>query len=94
MNNHLKDMTHMHVLESKLRPEMSVKPSALWQHREGYNKTSASLRGQQLLDHARGKKEGVAVFAESLVDLHDYDNTPLNTTLLYSTHSKNTEDSF
>jgi hypothetical protein len=61
--NHQKDMLHMHTLESKLKPEMSVKPSALWQHRGGYEKTAASLRGQQLLDIARGKKEGVAVFA-------------------------------
>lgn len=90
--NHEKDMLHMHTLESKLKPEMSVKPSALWQHRPGYNATSASLRGQQLLDFARGKKEGVAVFADSLVERHDYEDAPQNTTLLYSTHGRSAED--
>jgi hypothetical protein len=27
-------MQHTHLLESKLKAEMSVKPSALWQHRQ------------------------------------------------------------
>jgi hypothetical protein len=31
--NHLKDMEHSHTMESKLKAEMSVKPSALWQRR-------------------------------------------------------------
>ena len=33
IKNHSKDMNHSHLLESKLKAEMSVKPSALWQHR-------------------------------------------------------------
>ncbi|RYH23046.1 hypothetical protein EON65_18310 [archaeon] len=61
--NHQHDMSHTHIMESKLRPEMSVKPSHLWQHRGGYDLTSASLRGGQLLDHARGKKVDKKVFA-------------------------------
>lgn len=34
MDFHKDKMTHMHLLESKLRPEMTVKPSALWQKRK------------------------------------------------------------
>lgn len=30
---HKEKMDHLHFLESKLRPEMTVKPSALWQKR-------------------------------------------------------------
>lgn len=33
IKNNLKDMSHTHLLESRLKPEMVVKPSALWQHR-------------------------------------------------------------
>jgi len=33
ITNHEKDMRHTHFMESKLKAEMSVKPSALWQHR-------------------------------------------------------------
>jgi hypothetical protein len=40
------------------------------------------LRGEQLLDYAREKKEGQAVFAESLVARHDFVNVPLNTITL------------
>lgn len=72
VKNHQKDMEHAHFLESRLRPEMSVKPSALWQKRPGYQNTSASMRGSQLLDAVRGKKEGDEVFADSLVDKHDF----------------------
>jgi hypothetical protein len=72
VTNNLRDMNHSHFLEGRLRAEMSVKPSALWQKRGGYQATSASLRGQQLLNTARGKEEGNAVFADSLVDKHDY----------------------
>ena len=31
---HSREMTHAHNMEDKLRPEMSVKPSALWQKRQ------------------------------------------------------------
>lgn len=63
LKNHEKDMSHTHTMEGKLKAEMSVKPSALWQHRPGYDFTSASLRGQQVLDIARDKKIGTAVYA-------------------------------
>lgn len=33
VKNHHKDMAHAHILESKIIPEMSVKPSALSQKR-------------------------------------------------------------
>mmetsp|Transcript_6717 Transcript_6717/g.11025 ORF Transcript_6717/g.11025 Transcript_6717/m.11025 type:complete len:346 (+) Transcript_6717:63-1100(+) len=72
VTNNMRDMNHAHFLEGRLRAEMSVKPSALWQKRPGYQTSSASLRGQQLLDTARGKEEGNTVFADSLVDKHDY----------------------
>ncbi len=72
ITNNSIDMHHAHCLEGRLRAEMSVKPSALWQKRQGYQSTSSSLRGQQLLDNVRGKKEGSAVFADSLVDKHDF----------------------
>lgn len=73
VGNNLRDMQHAHFLEGRLRAEMSVKPSALWQKRRGYNATSASLRGQQILDDARGNTDGAnTVFADSLVDKHDY----------------------
>jgi hypothetical protein len=77
VTNNQRDMQHAHFLEGRLRAEMSVKPSALWQKRPGYQGTSSSLRGQQLLDQARGCREGGAggagaVFADSLVDKHDY----------------------
>lgn len=51
--NHEQGMYHSHYRESKLKPEMSVKPSALWQKRHGYNRTSAALRGDQLLNYER-----------------------------------------
>lgn len=34
LKNHSDDMAHAHILENKLKPEMSVKPSALWQKRQ------------------------------------------------------------
>jgi hypothetical protein len=33
MEFHHQAMSHVHLLESKLKPEMTVKPSALWQKR-------------------------------------------------------------
>jgi hypothetical protein len=73
VTNNARDMSHAHFLEGRLKAEMSVKPSALWQKRAGYQATSSSLRGQQLLDNVRGNKEGAnTVFADSLVDKHDY----------------------
>lgn len=34
IKNNKNDMYHAHNLEEKLKPEMSVKPSALWQRRQ------------------------------------------------------------
>jgi len=34
ISNHSRDMAHAHLLEEKLRAEMSVKPSALWLKRQ------------------------------------------------------------
>lgn len=73
VSNNQRDMQHAHFLEGRLKAEMSVKPSALWQKRSGYSTTSSSLRGQQMLDGARGNTDRTnAVFADSLVDKHDY----------------------
>jgi hypothetical protein len=74
IQNHIQDMSHSHCLESKLRPEMSVKPSALWQKRPGFQSTAASLRGHQLLNAVRskGKAESGVVFADTLTDKHNF----------------------
>ena len=74
IKNHLKDMSHFHVLESKLKPELSAKPSALWQKRKGYETTSASLRGQQLNNLIHEKDAGEKVFCDTLVDKHFFDS--------------------
>ncbi len=77
---HEEDMRHAHIQEGRLKPEMSVKPSALWQKRENFNTTAAALRGQQLLNLANGKRETSQVFAASLVDRHNL-NEPLQDTI-------------
>mmetsp|Transcript_10947 Transcript_10947/g.10962 ORF Transcript_10947/g.10962 Transcript_10947/m.10962 type:complete len:344 (-) Transcript_10947:210-1241(-) len=82
--NHSCDMSHAHNLQKRLKPEMSVKPSALWQNREGYKNTSAALRGQLLLDRVHGKRPGASVHAESLVNRHDFDKS-LQDTMKYTT---------
>jgi hypothetical protein len=86
IKNHEHDMRHAHMAESKLKPEMSVKPSALWIKRAGYQRTAAALRGDQLLQRVntgdspdgkrpgRGATEAKFVFAASLTDKHDFDN--------------------
>eukprot|EP01038_Epipyxis_sp_PR26KG_P004449 gene4449-6292_t len=86
IKNHTKDMLHTHSMKEKLKPETSVKPSALWQTRAGYEATSSFLRGSQLLDHARGKKEGVHVFADSLVERHNFNEVPQDTFTLYNSY--------
>jgi hypothetical protein len=73
IKNHLKDMSHFHLLESKLKPELSAKPSALWQKRKGYDATSASLRGQQLNNIINNKAACEKVFCDTLVDKHFFD---------------------
>ena len=54
---------------------MSIKPSALWQKRAGYQATAAALRGDQLFGAARGKKQGEHVFADTLIDKHNFVDT-------------------
>lgn len=86
IKNNLKDMSHTHLLESRLKPEMVVKPSALWQHRSNYDFTSSSLRGQQLLDNVRGRATSKEVYAESLVVRHDFERAPQDTLVYRSVH--------
>lgn len=38
-------MSHTHLMESRLKAEMVVKPSALWQHREVSFQPSKSIPG-------------------------------------------------
>jgi hypothetical protein len=78
---HKHDMLHSHSVENKLRPEMSVKPSALWTKRPGYSATASSMRGQQLQDMVNGKKKGQQVFAETLVDKHTFASGALQDTI-------------
>jgi len=83
LKNHSKDMAHTHALERMLRPEMSIKPSALWQKRKNFNSTSASLRGQQLFEAAKGFTKGDddgAVYCDTLTDKHSF-HMPLLDTL-------------
>ena len=86
IRNHEVDMLHAHALEKKLRPEMSIKPSALWQKRQNFNSTSASLRGQQLFEAAKGfaakKDNDDAVFCETLTDKHNFALPLLDTVTL------------
>jgi hypothetical protein len=84
VDNHVHDMAHAHVMESKLRPEMSVKPSALWQKRPGYKTTASSLRGEQLLTavKSKGKADLTVVFTDTLTDKHSFD-APLDGTRVF-----------
>ena len=66
------EMVHAHLLQDRLRPEMSIQPSALWTKRQNFQHTSSIMRGQQLLDLVHGKKRGQQVFAESLTSRHDF----------------------
>lgn len=40
---------------------------------QGHHATSASYRGQQLVNASKGKSGGAEVFADSLVDKHSFD---------------------
>jgi hypothetical protein len=84
MEFHENKMRHNHLLESKLHPEMTVKPSALWQKRKGHLATSASYRGQQLVNASKGKSGGDEIFADSLVDKHSFE-APLRDTITLRT---------
>lgn len=79
-------MSHSHHAEKLLKPEMSVKPSALWQKRKNFETTAASLRGVQLLGTIRGKREDQKVFADTLVDKHDFHNALQDTVTVHSTY--------
>jgi len=82
IKTHCQDMEHAHALQTNLKPEMSVKPSALLYQREGFKATSAVLRGRQLLDHVHGKRAGESVHAEPLIGVHNFDR-PLQDTMEY-----------
>jgi hypothetical protein len=86
ITNHDIDMSHSHHAEKLLKPEMSVKPSALWQKRRNFETTAASLRGVQLLGSIRGKREDQKVFADTLVDKHDFHNSLQDTVWLSCVH--------
>lgn len=83
LKNHKKDMRHTHAMELKLKPEMSVKPSALWQHREHFTNNSSSLRGHQLLNYTQGNKKGGVVYAEPLTKRHNFLEVPQDTVDFY-----------
>jgi hypothetical protein len=73
-------MEHCMTIDGKMKPELTVKPSALLAKRSGYS-TSSKHRGGQLLDKVKGKSAGDAVFIESLCSIHDFqDKSLLNTT--------------
>lgn len=89
LDYHNEAMKHSHRIEGRLDPELgAVHPSALLSKRRGYVSTSASYRGQQLeayMRHEKGKldpreKDMTVVFADSLVERHDFGN-PMNGTI-------------
>ncbi|GMH50198.1 hypothetical protein TrRE_jg8487 [Triparma retinervis] len=83
VNNKNRDMEHAMYIDSKMKPELTVHPSALLKKRANYNKNASKLRGEQLLDKVKGKKEGDAVFIESLCDLHKFSDKTLSGTTRY-----------
>jgi hypothetical protein len=85
IKNHLKDMSHTHKMESTLKAEMSVHPSALWKKRPGYVTTSASNRGQQLIDYTKGfdvKRIDTTVFTDTLTEKHSFSDSMQDTLTL------------
>ena len=46
--------------------------------------TSASYRGQQLVNKSKGKSGGDEIFADSLVDKHSFNAPPNDTVGLYA----------
>lgn len=84
MDFHEVDMLHSHAAEKRLRPEMSVKPSALWAKRKGFETTAASLRGVQLLGSIRGKREDQKIFADTLVDKHQFFDSLQDTVTIHN----------
>lgn len=84
--NNSKDMGHAYHLVERLKPEMSIAPSALWQKRENYDTTHSTMRGSQMLNKVRSGGESTAassnkgVYAASLVERHNF-LAPLNGTM-------------
>lgn len=83
LTNLSRDMGHAHALEKQRRPELSLKPSALWQTRRNHRATSAALRGQHFLDNVKGKKTGEKIYVASLTGIHDFQEKPLSGTTTY-----------
>lgn len=83
VKNKLKDMKHFQLMDTKLKPELIVKPSALLQKRKNHSQTSSAMRGTQFLDKVKGKKVGDAVFIESLVNVHNFGDKKLSGTIKY-----------
>lgn len=83
LGNKKRDMTHYMYVDSKMKPELTVHPSALLTKRANYNRNASKLRGEQLLDKVKGKKDGDAVFIESLCDLHKFGDKKLRGTTKY-----------
>lgn len=81
--NKKRDMTHFMMLDAKMKPELTVHPSALLKKRANYNRNASKLRGEQLLDKVKGKKEGDAVFIESLCNIHKFGDKTLSGTTRY-----------
>ncbi|GMH65079.1 hypothetical protein TrST_g3426 [Triparma strigata] len=80
INNKKHDMHHFMTLDARLKPELTVKPSALLLKRANFKSNASKLRGEQLLDKVKGKKEGDAVFIESLCNLHEFSDKSLKGT--------------
>ena len=72
VKNKLHDMHHSMTLDGRMKPELTVKPSALLAKREHYKENASKLRGEQFLDKVKGKKMGDAVFIDSLCALHNF----------------------
>jgi len=83
MTNKWKDMKHMQLMDTKLKPELQVKPSALLQKRKHHSQTSSAMRGTQFLDKVKGKTVGDAVFIESLVGIHEFGDKKLSGTIKF-----------
>lgn len=83
--NNSRDMDHAYHLVAKLKPEMSVAPSALWQKRPNYDTTHSTMRGSQMLNKVHGlnntsSSSNKGVYAASLVERHNF-LAPLNGTM-------------
>ena len=83
LKNKTADMEHFMTCDGKMKPELTVKPSALLWKRAGFDQNSSKLRGEQLLDRVKGKKAGDSVFIESLCKIHDFDDKRLLNTSKY-----------